>query len=127
MRPNEYGGIVTGWLFKLLLSLAVVGVIAFEFGAVIIARVTVDGIASEAAGEAALVYGRGQNVEAAESAAREYAGSRGGTMTGFTVENDGRAVTVTVEKKARTLFLHRIGATESWTVARTTRRRPVLA
>lgn len=127
MRGDERGGIVTGWIFKLLLSLALVGVIAFEFGAVIIARVTVDGVASEAAGEAALVYGRGQNVEAAEAAAREYTESRGATMTGFTIENDGRAVTVSVEKRARTLLLHRVGTTKSWTVARTTRRRPVLA
>jgi hypothetical protein len=124
---TEQGGIVTGWIFKLLISLALVGVVAFEAGAVIVARVTVDGVASEAAGEAASAYARGQNAGAAEAIAKEYAASHGATMVGFTIENQGRAVTVTVEKRARTILLHRIGATEKWTVARTTHRRPVVA
>ena len=122
---DERGGIVTGWLVKLVVSLALVGVLAFEAGAVIVARVTVDTVAGDAAGEAALVYGRSADLDEARAVASEYVSTHGGTLVDFRVGEDGRAVFVTVSKNAKTLFLHRIGATDSWAVARSTRRRGV--
>jgi len=122
---SERGGIITGWLLKLVVSLAVVGVFAFEAGAVIVARVTVDTVAGDAAGEAASAYGRTGSADDARSAAVEYVHSHGGSMTGFTIAPDGRSISVTVEKRAKTLFLHRIGFSKSWAIARSTRSRAV--
>lgn len=123
---SETGGIVLGWLFKLIVSLAVVGVCAFEAGAVVVARVNVDTVASEAAGEAAATFQVNHNARDAERTASDYAKSKGATFESFTVSDDERAVFVTVSKRASTLFLHRIGPTKSWAVARTTRRRGVV-
>jgi len=122
---NSERGIITGWLLKLVVSLAVVGVCAFEAGAIIVARVTVDSVASDAAGEAAAVYARTSSLEEARSAALDYVHTHGGSLTGFTISTDGRSVYVTVEKRAKTLFLHRIGFSKSWAIAHATRRRGI--
>ena len=55
---DERGGIVGGWLFKVVVLLAVVGLCIFESGSIILAKVTVDRTAIEAAQEAGLEYGR---------------------------------------------------------------------
>ena len=123
---DERGGIVFGWLVKLVVSIAIFGLVAFEAGAVIVARVTVESVASDAANEAALSYGRDHDAEAAEQVARDYTVDHGAILERFVVSTDGRDVSVTVAKKAKTIFLHRIGATKSWAEARSTRRRPVV-
>lgn len=123
---GERGDIILGWLVKLVVSLAIVGVAAFEAGAVVVARVGADGVANDAANEAAFVYARGANADAAREAAVEEASRLDARLIDLSVENEGRAVVVTIAKKAKTLFLHRIGATRSWSEARSTRRRPVV-
>jgi hypothetical protein len=123
---GERGDIILGWLVKLVVSLAIVGVAAFEAGAVVVARVGADSAANDAANEAAFVYARGANVDAAKTAAAEEASRVDARLVDFSVDNEGRAVVVTIAKRAKTLFLHRIGATRSWSEARSTRRRPVV-
>lgn len=122
---SERGGIVTGWLLKLVLSLAIVGVVAFEAGAVVVARVGIEDIAGQAVAAAADEYRRSGNRGDAELAARGEAETRGAVLESFSVVEGGKAVVVTVSKPAKTLFLHRIGPTEDWSVARSTRRRGV--
>ncbi len=125
-RMNQRGGIVIGWLLKLVISLAIVGVVAFEGGALVVAHVQADGTANDVVNEAAFVYARGSDAEAAEKAAADEASRAGARLVSFTVSDDGRAVSVTVLKQAMTIFLHRIDATKSWTEARSTRRRGVI-
>lgn len=123
---SERGDIILGWLVKLVLSLAIVGVVAFEAGAVVVARVGADGAANDAANEAAFVYARGADAEAAQEAAAEEASRNDARLVDFSVDGEGAAVVVTIAKKAKTLFLHRIGTTRSWSEARSTRRRQVV-
>ncbi len=123
---TERGDIVIGWLLKLVISLAIVGLVAFEGGAIVVAKVQADGTASDVANEAAIVYARGANAEAAEKAAQAEATHAGVRLVAFAVESDGRSISVTVLKKAKTLILQRIDATRSWTEARSTRRRDVI-
>ena len=125
MKVNERGGIVIGWLLKLVISIAIAGLVAFEGGAIVVAKVQADGTANDVANEAATVYARGANADAAEKAALAEANHAGVKLTAFSVASDGRSISVTVQKKARTLFLHRIESTRSWTEARSTRRRGV--
>jgi len=122
---NERGDIVLGWLLKLIVSLAIVGVVAFEGGAVIVAHVGTDTAANDAAGEGALMYSHAHDAKAAEAAARGSAKMNGASLVSFTVATDGRTVTVIVEKTARTLLLQRLSATRSWGVVRVTVRRAV--
>jgi hypothetical protein len=126
MRANDRGDIVLGWLLKLVVSLAIVGLVAFEAGAVLVAHVSADGAASDAATEAAFVYARGNDATGAEDAAKTEAARSGATLVDFEIADDGHTVVVTVVKKAKTIVLQRIGATRSWTEARSTRRRAVI-
>lgn len=122
---SERGGIVTGWLIKLVVSLAIFGLVAFEAGAVVVAKVTIETVARDAAGEAADVFRREADGDAAREAARGVAEKNGAVLESFEVVENGEALLVTVSKRAKTIFLHRIGFTEDWAVARSTRRRGV--
>lgn len=124
---TERGDIVLGWLLKLIVSLAIVGVVLFEAGSVIVARVNADSAATDVAGEAALSVGRTSDQKAIEDAARAEAVKHDVTLLGVSVSDDRKSVTVTVEKHAKTLLLHRLSWTRSWTIARTTRTVPVVA
>jgi hypothetical protein len=121
----DQGDIVLGWLLKLVISLAIVGLVAFEAGAVLVAHVGADSAANEVAGEASFAAAQGGDQKAAEVAARTEAGRQGVRLIGVSVANDGRSVTVVVEKTAKTLLLHRVSFTKSWTVVRVTRSRAV--
>jgi hypothetical protein len=121
MRADERGGIVTGWLIKLVLSLAIVGVVAFEAGALVVAHVGADTAANEVATEAAFAAAKGGSQSAAETAAQAEATRRGVRLIGVSVANDGKSVTVIIEKSAKTLLIHRVSFTKSWTLIRVAR------
>ncbi len=122
---SESGGIITGWLIKLAVSLAIVGLVAFEAGAIVVARVGVESTAGDAAGAAADEFARSGDEKAAEAAARALAEKEGATLESFAVEEGGKAIVVTVVKEASTVLVDRIGFIEAWAVARSTRRRGV--
>jgi hypothetical protein len=122
---SERGGIVTGWLLKLVVSIALVGVCAFEAGAIVVAKVGIEGVARDAAGDAAETYARNGNVQEAEQAARDHVERNGAVLESFSVVEGGEAVIVTASKRAKTLLVHRIGAIDDWATARSTRRRGV--
>jgi len=125
MHASERGDIVIGWLFKLVLSLAIVGVVTFEAGAVVVAHVSADSGANEVAGEAAFAAAGGGDQNAAEKAARTEADRQHVQLIGVSLSHDGTIVTVIVEKTAKTLLLHRVSFTKSWTLVRVTKRRAV--
>lgn len=117
---NERGGIVTGWLFRMVLVLLLFGIVVFEAGAVVVAKIQVDGVAITVAEEAGREYYRTKDPKSAEDMAAAIAEREESRLVSFQVSEDGRAVVVTIEKRAKTLFLHNIGATEPWTHARST-------
>jgi hypothetical protein len=130
MRPRvlrDERGIVVSWLLKLLVSIAIVGLVAFEAGAILVAHVSADSAASDAAGVAAFVVALGGNDRSAQNAANEAAAKDGAKLISFAVAADGKTVTVTIEKTARTMIVQRISQLRSWGVIRTTRKRAVVA
>lgn len=114
----QRGGIITGWLLRLVIGLLLLGVVVFEFGAVVIARVGVDGTAQTAAREAALVYGSGRGAEAAQEEAANKAKEGGATLAEFSISQDGTEVTVTLERTAKTFIIHKIGALKKYATVR---------
>jgi hypothetical protein len=109
---GDSGGIVTSWLLKVVLSLLLLGMVAFEAGAIVIARIGVDGTAQTAATEAAFSYARNQDLQRAETEAADKARQGGATLVAFAVSEDGETVTVTLERTARTMIVHRISSLE---------------
>lgn len=114
----QRGGIITGWLLRLVIGLVLLGVVVFEIGAVVIARVGVDGTAQTAAREAALIYGGSRSVEAAQAEAAQKAKEGGATLAEFSISQDGTQVTVTLERKAKTFIIHKIGALKKYATVR---------
>ncbi|MGH2785789.1 MAG: hypothetical protein ACRDJ1_11045 [Actinomycetota bacterium] len=122
---DERGGIVTGWLVKLVISLAIFGLVAFEAGAIVVAKVTIESVAGDVLSEAREVYGMAEDAEQAEKAARAVAEQNDAVLEKFEIVENGDAIVVTVSKKAKTVLVHRIGFAEDWAIARSTRRRAV--
>lgn len=114
------GDIILGWLFKVVAFLALLGVPVFEAGAIVVARVQVDGIAANAADDAALEFGSSGSTAKAQSAAERIARVSGAEIVAFTVYREQDIVRVRVRKVARTFFLQRIAATRKYTVATST-------
>ena len=120
MRRDERG-IIISWLVKIIVMLAILGLVLFEAGAIIVATVGVDGTADVAAREAALEYGRQENLDAARKVATDKAKEGGGTLIDIKVASDGKWVVVTVERKAQTWLAQRIGPLKRFTNPRSTR------
>lgn len=122
----EHGGIVIGWLLRVIVSIALFGVLVFEAGAVIVANVDADSAARNAALEAVHTYDDAKNYKAAKKDAEEVAKQEGAVVVAFDANTDGvggqARVTVTVEKQAATLFIHKIGFLKRFRSARATSR-----
>src|SRR6266480_507186 len=103
------GGIVLGWFFKILILLALLAVVSFETGAIIVAKVTADRVAIDAASEAGQEYSATGSLDKARAAADQVAAKDGATVTDCHVVGDGRYVSVTVHKKASTFIVQHIG------------------
>jgi hypothetical protein len=114
------GGIVLGWLFKLLVMLAIVGVTAFEAGAIVVAKVNADRVAIDAASQAGQVYATTGSVSKAEDAAKLIAAKENATVIKFELINGGATVRVTIEKKASTFIVQHIGFLKKFQLADST-------
>jgi hypothetical protein len=119
---SDRGGIVTGWLLKLVLSFAILGLVVYEAGAVVLSRVQVDQIAIDAARDAGFSYGKDGSTAKAEQTAAAHAARNGAAVVDFRVDRQNETVTVTVRKNASTLVIHRLGFLEGLTEAETTQR-----
>ncbi len=107
---GERGDIVLGWLTKLALTLAVLGVLSFDGVAVVQATFATADEASTAAREAAAAYRATPDVQKAYDAAYATVVDSGDTIgtQDFAVARDG-GVTLSVTREANTLLLQKVG------------------
>jgi hypothetical protein len=120
-RPEvqQEGGIVTGWLFRIVLLLAVAAFLVFEIGAMAVNSIVAEDAARDIARGAATTYRGGGDIDAAADAGVAAARERGVRFVEIRV--DGDILSVTVESTASTLVAHEIGALESFVVREATR------
>jgi hypothetical protein len=118
-------GIVINWLVKVALAFIIVGLILFEIGAVVIVRTTAGETASKAAIEAGFRYRDTRDVNRAADVAREYVERQGAEFISYSVDPDGTTSTVSVRKRAKTLFIQRIEPLKKFTVANATESSPI--
>ena len=115
---SERGGIIGGFIIKMAFLFALVGVMLYEAGAIIVARVSVDGIAIDASKEAALTYDQTDgSLKDARRECNRLARAAGADCIELEVR-DGVAY-ATIRKQAPTLFAHRIGGLKRFAVAET--------
>lgn len=112
----ERGDIISGWLVKLTVSLALIGIAVFDLMSVLTTQVTLSDQAAGAAREAvdAMEQSDWRSAHpAAESFALEEDASNVVDPAGVLVSQDGSA-TVTVQRTAATLVLFRLGPLADW-------------
>jgi hypothetical protein len=111
---------VLGWFFKIIVMLAVLAVVSFETGAIIVAKVTADRVAIDAASEAGQVYSSTGSQTKAEDAAKQIAAKDDAQVIHFEVVPGGAYVRVTVRKKASTFLVQHIGFLKRFATADST-------
>lgn len=110
VHPGERGDIISRWLLQMLATMAVFALVAYEIIAVGVAAVQVDDIAREVARATRDAYRVEQSLDQAEATADAAARDRDATLVA--VEQDGDRLSVTVERRAATLLVHRLGPLE---------------
>jgi len=107
---HESGSIVVGWLARITLVLAGLGLVGFELLSIAVAHVTVQDIAAQSAEAAQATWADSGNPALAYQAAAAAAESSGASIPkrSFVVNSDG-SMTFVVDKTATTLVVYRIG------------------
>ena len=115
---GDRGVIVVGWLFKLVVTLAIVGVIGYDALGIAIAQLGVRDDAEAASQAAYQLFKQDHNAQAAYDQVLAFAKEHGETVPkgGFAIAADG-AVTVRLQRKANTLVASRIPQLKQYVVA----------
>jgi len=116
---SDSGSIVVGWLGRLVVLFAVLGLIAYDGFAIMVANFGAADDATVAASAAADDYRLHSDVRAAYDAASRAVEGKGDTVetTTFQIASDGR-VTLTIDRHPTTLWVHRVGPLKKWTQVR---------
>ena len=121
MRVNDRGSIVVGWLARLVVLFAVLGVVAFDGVKIVVANVGAADTAAAAAASAAEAYRSSKNVQTAYNTAVSTLSEGTDTVdtSTFSVDATGH-VTLTVERRPSTLWMQHIGPLKKWTLVHQT-------
>lgn len=104
---DDTGSIVFGWLGRLTLTLALIGIIGFEVLSIAVTQVSVADAGTTAADRALTVYSETHDINAAYLSADQYLASQGVTLVKKSFEVSDESVTFDVKKTAPTLLLYR--------------------
>lgn len=117
----DRGDIVLGWLTRLTVGLALVGLVGFDLIALGMGRFAVEDTAQQAARAAVQNYKDSSNVQHAYEAALAVADGAEESIdpAGFTVAPDG-AVTLTVARTSPTLLVQKVPQIRSWATSSAT-------
>lgn len=107
---------IVGWLGRLVLVFAVLAIVAYDAGSIIVNHVTLDSTSNDIAvaiSVDAVPRRPAATTQAFEPAARDLAEEAGARLADFEVTPDGD-VTVRLRRKASTLIVGRISAIADW-------------
>ncbi|MBV8981401.1 MAG: hypothetical protein JO086_10915 [Acidimicrobiia bacterium] len=104
---------ISRWITKLVVGIALAGLVLFEVGSPIVTRVILDGQAHDAATDAAKDYFSGHDVGKAQAVAQQDADTDKVKLAAFSVDDQGM-VHVTLSKQAKSYVLHNFGPTRHW-------------
>jgi Flp pilus assembly protein TadG len=106
--------VIAGWLAKIVVVIALLGFAAVELGSPLWTRAQLDGVAHDAADDAARVYEDHHSVPDAKAAAEAKAASDDAVVTSFSAPDNQGLIHVTVFRKAKSYVLHNFGPTKDW-------------
>jgi len=105
--------VISRWLLKLIIGIAVAGVVLFELGSPLVTKAILDGNAHDAANDAAHEYFQNHDQDRAKAIAQQDADGDHATLTAFNID-DQSTVRVTLSKQAKSYVLHNFGPTKDW-------------
>lgn len=122
--PGDRGDIVLGWLTRITVVLALLGVVGFDLVSMGAGRLQAEDDAQSAARAAVTSYKADQDLQRAYEAALAHVaktGAAGSTIApeGFSVAPDG-AVTLTLQHTSPTLVVEKVAPIRSWATASAT-------
>ncbi|HSF26610.1 MAG TPA: hypothetical protein VLC50_03735 [Actinomycetes bacterium] len=114
---DDRGDIILGWLAKVVVTLALVGLVIFDLISIGWTKVSLTDQAKAAAISASTAWAHGHNVQKAYDAALAQATEDNAANTvateGFTVDPDG-TVHLRLDREASTIVVSRIGPIRDW-------------
>ena len=116
---EDAGSIVFGWLGRVALTLAVLGLAAFEVMSIAVTHVGVEDIGRTAGDRALTAYADTGDPYQAYIAADTYITENGAEMNRKSFEVSEEAVSFDMKKTAPTLLLYRVDATAGYAQVRT--------
>jgi len=110
-------GLIVSWLVRLLVFIALAGLVVTEIGSVLLARYNAAEAASAAAADAAFAV-RAKGIEGRpEDRAQAIAESKGCRLLSVSIDKAAQTVSVKVEKIAPTFLIKRIGPLKKFRIA----------
>ena len=104
---------ISRFLAKIVIGIAVVAIVGGELGSPLVVRAQLDGVAHDAANEAALSLARSGSAGAAQGAADQIVTEHGASLRSFQIDAAG-TVTVGVAREAPSLVLKKWDKAKSW-------------
>jgi hypothetical protein len=109
--------VISSWLVKLVLGIALVGFALFELGSPLVTKALLDGQAHDIANEAAHEYFQNHDVGRARALAQQDADDDHAKLDAFDIDGQG-TVHVTLSEQAKSYLLHNFGPTKDWYAVR---------
>jgi hypothetical protein len=104
---------ISRWLLKLVIGIAVAGLVLFELGSPLVTKTILDGQTHETADDAAHEYFNSHNADRARAVAQQDADGDSAKLELFDIDDQG-TVHVTLSKQAKSYVLHNFGPTKDW-------------
>jgi Flp pilus assembly protein TadG len=105
--------VISRWLVKIVLGLALLGFLVVELGSPLLTRATLDGQAHQAADDAAHEMFQSRDPDKARAVAEQDAEDDHAKLENFDIDEQG-TVRVTLSKQAKSYVLHNFQPTRDW-------------
>lgn len=116
-------GVILNWLVKIILVLAIVGVVLYDVGAVVVNYVGLDSTADDIAIAISTEVGGGATDQTQlEADAKALAHEAGARLIAVIIDPQANTVSVKLKRTAKTLIVRRVEPLEDWGRATSTGR-----
>jgi hypothetical protein len=105
--------LITGWLLKIVIVIAVIGAVFVEVGSPVITHFQVDGAAHDAADDAASSWFQKKDQTLAQDIASQDAAKEHATVESFVID-DNNVIHVRLFKQARSFVLKKFSWAKKW-------------
>jgi hypothetical protein len=111
---SDQRGLVAGWAVKLIIFLAVLGIVIYDGAAIAVNMFQLDGISHEVAVGVTEAAGETTSIPLLERSARKIARSHDTHLVSLTLSDDNEVLRVTIRRDANTVVVNRVDQISDW-------------